>query len=392
MASPSRRPLRRSRTATRTFACWGGLAFGLAGCADVLGLDGLRFERTEDSLVEPGAGGTGGMGPGVSVGVGGELAELQDAWGFPTHFAPNALIAAASLPPTLDAPPAGAVSSSSFYVYERDDGRFTSHRATNSARAVRESDWFAGFTAVVARPFDGELGVFGYVARSDGNADLEGTWSFVAPWDPWAASGSSAAPPSLSGKQGDADPGWTHVTLLLHGDAWRVVNYNENTGDFELFLADPERMKESGREKVRGQWDSGWSSLLAYPTEEGGHGLLKYDAVTGRAEFNRFTEEGWALEPTATRQWTPRWQLLLPFVAEGTARLLFYDPVGAAEVADLSEDLVPPDTGATWPANMTSLTLFEVEGASYALLYSSETGAARNRLLHPFERDPIVVR
>jgi hypothetical protein len=79
-------------------------------------------------------------------------------------------------------------------------------------------------------------------------------------------------------------------------------------------------------------------------------------------------------------------------VAEGTARLLFYDPVGAAEVADLSEDLVPPDTGATWPANMTSLTLFEVEGASYALLYSSETGAARNRLLHPFERDPIVVR
>lgn len=386
MAPPSGRSPRPRRTAARQLARWVPLLLGLVGCADVLGLDGLRFERAEDSLVEPGTGGAGGEAPGLDPGTGGDPNSPYDVWGFPTAFPRDALIAAAVLPPTLEPRPERELSSSSFYVYEPNSGRFTSHRLTATQREETVSPWLPGFTSVLARPYDDELGVFGY------DAGVNAVWSLVAPWDPWTGAGTNATPPAMSGHSGDATSDWTHVTVLRHADDWRVVYYDTHTGDFQLLLADPERMTESGREKVTGTWQSGWSTLVAYATEDGGHGLLKHDALTGRVEFDRFTEDGWALETVAAREWDSRWKLLLPFVADGKAQLVFYAPEGTVAMADLREDLVAPDSGASWPGRMTSLTLFEAGGALHALLYSSQTGAARRRQLHPLETDQVVVR
>lgn len=367
------------------------LALACTGCADLLGLDGLSFDQAEGPLVEPkpsespaaGAGGTTSV---LGPGTGGSAEELEDRWGFPEEWAPNALVVAADLPPTLDPQPGPGPATSALQVYDPASGELTSQRFLAYDREERVSAWEPGLTHAVARPHRDVLGIFGYRKST-------GAWSFAAPFDPWAADVSEVATPEpVVADSGDTTPAWTHITLLWHGGDWRVVYYDAESGDYNLLLADPERMAESEREKTVGSWRPGFTGLYAYATPDGGHGLLSHDATTGEVVFSHFTDDGWALETVATRQWNPRWSLLLPFVAEGQARILFYDPAGLANVDVLHEDLVAPDTGESWPGKVTSLTLFHTQDVPRALLYSRGQGVAKQRQLHPFEGEPVVVR
>lgn len=369
------------------------------GCADLLGLEDLQFDRTaeeeEPVPTELGAGGdSGGIDQNPKMDP---EKPLFERWGFPTNWQDVAIVAAQP-PPFSGIASAAERVSSSFHVYHPRTGLLTSHRLTTvgASHDVITSQWIPKgapeFSLVIVRPGAEGLGLFGYYAgtgRSEHAASFE-------PWSP-EEPGPDDTPRPLVTKEYTGSAGWTHAVPLRHPDGWRFLQYNswdaeQETGLYRMTLADVARAEAENVSAVGGPWEAGWTHLLAYDRGDGQHDLLKVDLETGVVELDRLSEDGWELSSIARNEWEPGWTQVIAFPTDKGPRVLLYDArLGTVVLGQLDDTLALEELeSGLWERGWTSLTLFEVSRQHYVLCYNAKTGEAR--VSHVPELDYVIIR
>lgn len=401
MTLPTPPRSRRSTPAVLIAALLAGV-LTTSGCADVLGLDGLSFDRTtEPQQADPSLGGSGGEPKLVPPGKD-EEDELdgqspppptqEELWGFPAKW-PGVIPVAAQLPQSLHPSSPEEETASAFHVYEPATGRLTSHRLLEDRREEIAASWSPGFDLVDPRPGTTGVRLFGYTAE-DGRNELS------PPWDPWGAPEDDLA--SLYGEARYGNPGWTHVLPLRHGGGWRLVVHNELTGRYRVGPAITDAPESYDHPSIGGAWEPGWSSLLPYDLGDGEHGLLKLSLGTGLAQLDVFSEVDGAPASIAEIDWRGEewfsrsdepWTHALTFVV-GEARGLLVYSAGSGRVlrGRLDAELTfTVDAEAFWAEGWTSLTLVHARGKNYALVYDEERSVAQMSTLDPLSSAGIIV-
>lgn len=377
-----------------------------SGCADLLGLDGLTFDRTTAPQETDASGGAGGgrqddpklIVPATGGAGGAENRPpptQQELWGFPAKW-PAVIPVAAQLPRSFGLHvPEEEETNSAFHVYESATGRLTSHRLLEDRREEIAASWSPGFDLVLPRPSAAGVRLFGYTAE-DGRNELG------PPWDPWGVPEEERA--SLQGEVRYGNPGWTHVLPLRHGGGWRLVVHNELTGRYRVGPAITDAPESYDHPSIGGTWERGWPSLLPYDLGDGEHGLLKLSLGAGLAQLDAFSEIDGAPESIAAVDWRGEewfswsdepWTHALTFVVGETPELLVYSAgSGRALRGRLDAELTfSVDAEAFWAEGWTSLTLVHAGGETYALAYDEERAVAQMLTLDPLGgSDPVVIR
>ncbi len=364
-----------------------GASLALSGCADMLGLDGLTFERRVDEVrLDPnttggsdGAGGAFGSG-GLTVGepapgaggldVGGPVPTLPR---HPLALDPDViLVASPSLP--------------KYRVYEPGSGKIVTHEMALASPDSRDwgvmigepSQWKPGFSHVVEIPTEGGGSLLlGYEAES-------GLVDIVEDLDE----------PVLEGEPSAGTPGWTQMFAFPYEERWLLFVYSADTGHFRLGPAEPGTA--DGKTIAMGDWEPGWTSVT--PFRHGGEaGLLKFDAATGEVQFDRLLALGEGTELAAEGSVEGDVSHLVAFESEGKQWVALYSrssgAVSTGSFGDAPTLQFTEESSNFWREGIDGLQRLDVRNVPNALTSSRETGVVDLISLAPLESsNPVVIR
>lgn len=376
-----------SRMSSRFVLLHGSAALfclSLAGCSDMLGLNGLSFEeRSGGSDVATATGGTGGDSPFGDLGGG--PSEPDDD--FLAEWDPGLIVATAPAR-------AGQV----YLTYAPTSGRtelFTSDfgERDSSKTHTLSPDWThvilvplpeddSGATSAEALDAWSSVGVIGYNAH---NGVLK---YFTPPFDSEEPKG-TAHPGS---------PGRTHFVLLPGETEPNLLAYDQTQGHVRVGRAIPQMTQG---EVTAHEWSTNWDELVPW-THAGEHGVLKLDFDGHLAEFEAFVGLGQGMEPRFSLPLEGQWSAALSFRSSHEGQLLIvYDAeIGTVSALSISEgephSFSAESVSETWSTGLTTLRLlygvgeFGAEATAHALTYNAATGIADVLPVEPLSSPNVV--
>lgn len=176
------------------------------------------------------------------------------------------------------------------------------------------------------------------------------------------------------------------------GESYLVLSATSQDGHYRYFNPDP----ETELDVVSGNWEAGFTSVVPF-SYGGDEGVLRLDPMRGVLAFDRLAQYGQPLENVFETLAPGDAEILVSFFAEGSWRLALYEPTtGEIDVGDFSS----AGEGAVYHSvetnsfreGLTSLTVVYSQGAPFAITFSPASAAAQIRSLWPLDDSSIVVK
>lgn len=341
------------------------LSLASSGCADVLGLDGLSFDRTleEDPAAplttdEP------------LVGTGGEanvdLSAPDD--GFPLQVTRDVIVVG-SPEPAVD---------SLFWLYARDAQTIASYHLDRVGKlGVQDLPSETKLSHLSAFPSEEGTLLFGFDSQT----------GFVSSFEDVDGEGNVTIVDEDVGTTGR-----THMTAFPWGQSWLALAATASDGHYRYLNPNP----KAGVDVVAGQWDPGLSSVMPYEFD-GQTGVLRHDGESGRFQFHALEEYGkplaFVFEVTVDVSATH----VISSQDEGVPFVALYEQssgtitTGSFGISEGDVQFFSWDSGSV-REGLTSLVPVYLNGIPHAITYSDATGVIQLRSLSPLESSPVVVK
>lgn len=341
----------------------------LTGCADMLGLGGLSYDRTEGAGEEQSGGSASVSASGGSAGTLGSPPTAPDdpEAEYPIDLGPGLIVAAEY---QGIGPQSFRADSQVFF------GRAGSPTLTLFQMSSTEDD--SAGAAAVARPFSHLV-----APRTVQGLSLilydqaSGIVRFGPVPEPDA---------DFLAEESAGSSGWTSLVLTGPGHAPTLFSFDTTSGDHRYGPAD----WNTDEPNIRwGTWPGSWSRVVAF-ARGSQWGVLRLDAGSGAVEFVALDGPE-AAEAESLGSVTQGWSLAASYQSQAGPRLLLYYPDGSIIALSESKGSLTPADASLWRRDMTDMVPIFIDGQPWALTYAKSTGILDLVSLEPLEADQIGV-
>ncbi len=359
------RPMLRS---SRTYLVLVSLGIGCSGCAEVLGLEGLTFDRSEEPAElheevddasgiggQPESDGSGGTSERISIagagaGVEGQRVPPDE---YPKIWGPGALIATSyqGLQPPTTAP-------DSLVWVKRGSGAelLVLRMSAEQDDLLGESRVSEGWTHLLAPRQRDQRILIGYQA---GTGFLD-----------WGSAPVADSP--FESQRIGGSPGRTHLVLTGPADGPSLFSYDAESQTYRIGPAD---LSLASPEIEGGTWEGTWTDALAFAVGDQ-LGILRLNQATGDTEFLPLAEGALG----APQEWlslSSGWSIATSYRTDGGMNLLLYwGMMGALEIysTDSATGDVSVEDEILWRSGLSDIVPVTISDAPWALTYDSQSG------------------